>query len=140
LSGQKIERPVSVSPLIIGQLIALNRAFGRDVEEILRHEQSDERHHLQVGLERAEFLPHLGLAVGGRLIDRKLRGDRRFFERIGLLARLFGRDVDRDDLFAAFKQRLQHGLAEGLLPMNDDSHRTSQTFLRRHAPRKRGIQ
>ena len=82
LSGQKIDRPVSFSPLMIGQLMALgaaiggqqrgmilDRAVGRDVEEFLRHEQRHERHHLQVRLERAEFLPHLRLAVG-RPADR----------------------------------------------------------------------
>ena len=74
LSGQKIDSPVSFSPWMIGQLIALgaaigaaaarvilDRAVGRDVEELLRHEQRDERHHLQVGLERANSSHTSGL-------------------------------------------------------------------------------
>ena len=65
----------------------LDRAVGRDVQKILRHEQRHEGHHLKVGLERAEFVPHLRLAVGRRLIDRQLGGERRFFQRIGLLRR-----------------------------------------------------
>ena len=111
LSGQKIDRPVSFSPRMIGQLMAdgaaigrqqrgmiLDRAVGRDVEEVLRHEQRDEGHHLQVGLERLELLPDLRVLVGRRLIDRQLGGERRFLQRIGLGAFLLRRDIDRDHL------------------------------------------
>ena len=135
LSGQKIDSPVSVSPLMIGQLIALgaaigrqqrgmilDRAVGRDVEEFLRNKQRHERHHLQVGLERAEFLPDFRLAIGSRLIHRQLGRERRFLERIGLGAGLLRRDVDGNDLLAALEQRFEHRLAERLLPVNDDAH------------------
>src|SRR6185437_15211780 len=77
---------------------------------------------LQVGLERLELLPHLGLAVGGRLIDRQLGGERGFLERIGLLPRLLGRHVDGDHLVTALEQRLEHRLAEGLLAVDDNTH------------------
>ena len=65
---------------------------------------------------------HFGLLVGVRLIDRKLRGERRFLQRIGLGARLFRRNIDGDDIFAALDQRFEHRLAERLLAMNDDTH------------------
>ena len=120
---------------MIGQLIAdgaaigrqqrrviLDRAVGRDVEEFLRHEQRDEGHHLEVGLERLELLPHLRLAIGRRLIDRQLGGERRFLQRIGPGAFLLRRDIDGDDVLAALEQRLQHRLAEGLLAVNHDTH------------------
>ena len=139
MSGQKIDRPVSFSPLMIGQLIArraaigrqqrrviLDRAVGRDVEEFLRHEQRDEGHHLQVGLERLELLPDLRVLVGRRLKDRQLRGERGFLQRVGLGAFLLRRDIDADDVLAALDQRLQHGLAEGLLAVNHDTHVISQ--------------
>ena len=48
--------------------------MGGRIEEFFRDEQRDEGHDLQVGLERAEFLPHLRLAVGGGLEHRKLGG------------------------------------------------------------------
>ena len=86
------------------------------------HEQGHEGHHLQVRLEGAELLPHLRLAVGGRLIDRQLRGERRFLERIGLRAFLLRRHIDGDDVIAALEQRFEHRLAEGLLAVNHDTH------------------
>ena len=82
----------------------------------------DEGHHLQVGLERFEFLPHFRLLVGVRLIDRQLCGQRRFLQRIGLGARLLRRDIDGDDILAALEQRFEHRLAERLLAVNDDTH------------------
>jgi hypothetical protein len=100
----------------------LDRAAGRDVQELLRHEQRDERHHLEVGFQRAELLPHLGLAIGRRLIDRQLGRDRRLLERIGARAFLLRRHVDRDDVLAALDERLQHGLAERLLAVDHDTH------------------
>ena len=110
--------------------MVLNRAVGRNVEKLFRHEQGDERHHLQVGLERAEFLPHLGLAIRGGLIDRKLGGERRLLERVGLLAWFLGRAIDRDHVLAALDERFEHGLAERLLAMNDDPHGYSlRSFL-----------
>ena len=65
---------------------------------------------------------HLGLAVGGRLEHRQLGRQRRFLERIGLLAGLLRRHIDADDVLAALQQRFQHGLAEGLLAMDHDAH------------------
>ena len=122
------DRPVDRAGAAIGRQqrgVILDRAVGRDVEEVLRHEQRDEGHHLQVGLERAELLPHLRLAVGGGLIDRKLGGERRFLQRIGLGAFLLGRDIDGDHVLAALDQRFEHGLAEGLLAVNHDTHSVS---------------
>ena len=104
----------------------------RHVEEFLRHEQRDERHHLQVGLERLELLPDLGLLVGSRLVDRKFGRKCRLLERIGFRARLLGRHVDGDHILAALQQRLQHGLAERLLAVDHDTHldlRSSQWIL-----------
>src|SRR5262249_12270484 len=103
----------------------LDRTLGRNVEELLRHEQRDERHHLQVRLECLELRPHFRLAVGGRLIDRKLRRKRRLLERIGFCPLLLRRYVDGDDVFATLAQRLQYRLAEGLLAVHHDTHSTS---------------
>src|SRR5262249_39570348 len=97
-------------------------AVGRDVEEVLRHEQRDEGHHLQVGLERAELVPHFGLAVGGGLIDRQLGRERRLLERIRFLARLLRRHIGGDHILTALDERLQHGLAERLLAVDHDTH------------------
>ena len=55
-------------------------------------------------------------------MDRKLGGDRGFLQRVGFGARLFRRDLDRDDVFAALEQCFQHRLAERLLAVNDDAH------------------
>ena len=44
-------------------------------------------------------------------------------QRIFRPARLVGRAAHRDDILAALEQLLEHGLAEGLLAMNDDTHR-----------------
>ena len=101
----------------------------RDIEELLGHEQRHERHDLQVGLERLELFPHLGLAIGCRLIDRQLGRDCRFLQRVGLLAGLLRRDIDADDVLAALQERLQHGLAEGLLAMDHDAHRSTPPLL-----------
>ena len=111
--------------------------MGRDVEEFLGHEQRDEGHDLEVGLERLELVPDLRVLVGRRLIDRQLRRDRGFLQRVGLGALFFRRDIDADDILAALDQRLQHGLAEGLLAVNHDTH-TISPKLRRHA-REGGI-
>ncbi len=96
--------------------------MSRDVEELFRHEQRDESHHLQVGLERFEFFPDLGLAIIVGLMDRKLGRQRRLFQRVGFRAGLFRRHIDGDDIVAALEQRFQHGLAERLLPVNHDTH------------------
>ena len=74
------------------------------------------------GFSALELLPHLGLAVGGRLKDRQLGRQRRLLQRIGLLAGLLRRDIDADHVLAALEQRFQHGLAEGLLAMDHDAH------------------
>ena len=55
-------------------------------------------------------------------MDRKLGRKRRFLQRIGLGARLFRRDIDCDDILAALDERVEHRLAESLLPVNDDTH------------------
>ena len=100
----------------------LDRSLGRNREELFRHEQRDESHHLQIRLERLELLPHLGLAVGGRLIDRKLRRECGLLERIGLCALLLRRGIDGDDVLAALAQRFQNRLTEGLLAVHHDTH------------------
>ena len=102
--------------------MVLDRSLGRDREELFRHEQRDESHHLQIRLERLELLPHLGLAVGGRLIDRKLRRECGLLERIGLCALLLRRGIDGDDVLAALAQRFQNRLTEGLLAVHHDTH------------------
>ena len=92
------------------------------------------------GLERLELLPHFRLAIGFRLIDRQLGGDRGFLERIGLGAGLLGRDIDRDHLVAALQQRFQHGFAEGLLAMDHDTHSITSQNSSAVMPAKAGIQ
>ena len=62
-------------------------------------------------------------------MDRQIGRQRRFFERIDFLPRLFRRNINCDDIFTALQQRFQHGLSESLLPMNDDTH--SLSFPRR---------
>ena len=109
--------------------MVLDRALARDGEKFLRHEQRDEGHDLQVGLERLELLPHLRLAVGRRLIDREFGGKRRFLQRFRLGAFLLRRDVNADHVLAALDQRLQHGLAERLLAVNDDTHEAPRTLV-----------
>jgi hypothetical protein len=102
--------------------MVLNRALGRHVEEFFRHEQGNEGHDLQIRLERLELLPHLGLAVGGRLIDWELRRECGLLERIGLCALLLRRDIGGDDVLSALAQRFQNRLAEGLLAVHDNTH------------------
>src|SRR5262249_15090803 len=63
-----------------------------------------------------------------RLIDRQLGGKRGFFQRVGLLARLLGRHIGGDHILAALDQRLQHGLAERLLAVDDDTHSVSSSL------------
>ena len=119
------DRPVDgARPAISGKQrrMILDRAVGRDVQKIFGNEQRHESHHLQIRLERAEFLPHPRLAIGRRLINRQLGGERRFFQRIGLGAFLLGRDISRDDILAALDQRFEHRLAECLLAVNDNTH------------------
>src|SRR4051794_16253349 len=119
--------------------MVLDRAAGRDVEEFLRHEQRDEGHHLQVGLERFELLPHLWVLVGSRLIDGKLRGERSLLEWISLRARFLGRHIDRNHVLSALEQRFQNGLAERLLPVDYDAHFTPPVPLApTSSPRRRG--
>src|SRR5262249_4631128 len=69
-----------------------------------------------------ELLRDLRVLVGFRLEHRKVRGECRFLQRIGLRARLFGGDIDADDIVSALQQRFENGLAEGLLAVNDDTH------------------
>src|SRR5579862_7196251 len=115
----------------------LDRAVRRRVEEFLRHEQGDESHHLQVGLERLELGQNLRVLVGRRLMDRELGGERRLLQRVGLGALFLRRHVDGDDLLAAFEQRLQHGLAERLLAVNNDTHKATSQNIPRSCPRRR---
>ena len=56
------------------------------------------------------------------LKHRELGRDRSLFERIGLGTFFFRRDIDGDHVLAALEQRLQHGLAEGLLAVDHDTH------------------
>src|SRR2546423_10480932 len=107
----------------------LDRAVGRDVEEILRHEQRDESHHLQIRLERAKLLPHLGFLVRVGLIHREAGGKRGFHQRVGLLPRLLRRHIDGDNVLAALDERFEHCLAERLLAMNHDTHSMSLLTL-----------
>src|SRR4051812_1682787 len=117
--------------------MVLDRALGRNVEKFFRHEQRDEGHDLQVGLERLELGPDLGLAVGRRLIDRKRGRERRLLQRIGFGTLLLRRDIDRDHFVATLEQRLQDGLAERLLAVHHDTHSDFLQNLRRHARESR---
>ena len=111
--------------------------MGRDVQKFFRHEQRDEGHHLKVGLKGTELLPNFRLAIGRRLAHRQFRGQRGFLQRIGLGAFLLRRDIRRDDIVAALEQRLQHGFAERLLAVNNDTH-SKNLFLFFTSPRVRG--
>src|SRR5262245_49930537 len=104
--------------------MVLDRTLGRNIEELLRHEQRDEGHHLQVRLERLELRPLFRFAVGSGLIDRKLRRERRLLERIGFCPLLLRRHIDGDDVLAALAQHLQYRLAERLLAVHHDTHST----------------
>ena len=66
-SGQKIDRPVSVSPWMIAQLIelgprvqrqergmVLNGAAARCVDDFIRNDVGDVGHDAEVGIERSE--------------------------------------------------------------------------------------
>jgi hypothetical protein len=102
--------------------VILDRALGRDGEEVLGHEQRHERHHAEVGLQVGERPPHLGILERGGLQQRQLVLERRLLERVGSRALLVGCAIDRDHLFAALEQRFQHRLAERLLPDQRDPH------------------
>ena len=120
------DRPVNGGRAAIGRQergVILDRAVGRNVEKLFRNEQRDERHHLEVGLQRFELLPDFRLLVGIRLVDRKVGGERRFLERVSLLAFLFRRDIDADYIVTALQERFEYGFSEGLLAMHDDTHR-----------------
>src|SRR3974390_3640122 len=55
-------------------------------------------------------------------MHRQASGERGLLQRIGLGARLFRRDVDRNPVVAALQERFQPRLAEGLLAVNHDTH------------------
>ena len=94
----------------------------RRVEEFFRHEQRDERHDLEVGLERLELGQHFRRFVRGRLHHFQTGSERGFLQRIDLGAFFFWRNINGDDFFVAFEQRFQHRLAEGLLAVDHDTH------------------
>ena len=74
LNNRPIDRARSAIPRQQRRVI-LDRSVRGNVEKIFRHEQRNECHYLEIGLERAEFLPHRGIAIGRRLIHRQLRRD-----------------------------------------------------------------
>src|SRR5262249_50186399 len=154
LSGQKIDSPVSLSPWMIGQLIALGpRYFGSSegwywiepLVGILRNSSGKNSVTKAItcrsGLSALNSGHHarLRLAVGGGLVDRKLRRERRLLERFGLRALFLGRHVDCDDVLAALAQRLQHRLAERLLAVHHDTHSTSSLPSSRPSEAAAGI-
>ena len=100
--------------------VVLDRAERGHGEELLRDDQRDERHDLEVRRERAEPLDHRGIAERRRADERQPGGGRGFGQRIGPLA--FRRGVHRHDIVAALEQGLEHGLAEGLLAVHHDPH------------------
>ena len=133
-SGQNTVRPVSVSPLMTGQLIALRpRCRGRSEgwywivpcvghgQEPRRDDQRDEGHHLEVGRETRGTAP----ATAGSRNDagrtqRQPGGQRGLRQRV--LPRALRRGVHRHHVVAPLEQRLEHGLAEGLLAVHHDPH------------------
>ena len=102
--------------------MVLDRTVGRNVEEFFRNKQGDKSHDLKIGFERFKFFPDFRFFVGVRLIDRKLGSERGVLERVGLGARAFRRDIDRDHVVAALEQCFEHCFAERLLTMNDNAH------------------
>src|SRR5258708_36160022 len=105
--------------------MVLDRALGRDVEELVRHEQRHKSHHLQIRLERLELFPNLGPAIGGWLVDRKLRRERGLFERIGLRPLLLRRHIDGDDVLSSLSQRFHNRLAAGMMSAQHETHYTA---------------
>ncbi len=120
---------------MIGQLIELRpRCFGRSEgwywmvpcvgtrEELLRDDQGDEGHHLEVGREGAELVEDVRVAERSGLEDGEPGGKAGLLQGIGLAAGPLRRCVHGDDLVAAGEQRLEHRLAERLLPVHHDAH------------------
>src|SRR6185295_5750400 len=92
------------------------------IEHRLGYEQRHVGHHAQVGVGRLHELeslrrfPALGLVHGQALLLGK------HLERILGTTRLVGRAEHRHHILLALEQLLEHGLAEGFLPMHYDPH------------------
>src|SRR5262245_42147976 len=108
--------------------MVLDRTVRRDVKKILRHEQRDKGHDLKIRFQSLELFPDFRILVGRRLMHGKFGSKRRFLEWIGPGAFVFRRDIDGDDILTALEQRFQHGLAEGLLAVNDNTHSTPPKY------------
>jgi hypothetical protein len=115
---------------MIGQLIALGPRWAGSVTggtgscrgsgcwELLRYEQRHERHHLQVGLERAELF-HLGLAVGRGLTTGSLAASAASFNGS---ARAFASGATWSATFSPPLSSASGRPCRTPLAMNDDTH------------------
>ena len=92
------------------------------VQHRLRHKQRHVGHDAQVGVGRLHQLQRLGHPPALGLVHGKALLAREHLERVLGPARLVGRAEDGDHVLLALQQLLEHGLAEGLLPMHDDTH------------------
>ena len=140
LSGQKMVRPVLVSPWMMAQFIALApRCLGskRGVvldglqrgreEHPLGKNVGDERHHVEVGREGLVGLEDLVVLEVARPEDGDAALIGRGAQRVGPSSLGRRRRGDGDDLLTVVEQAFQDGLAEGGLADDRESHRVAPT-------------
>ena len=125
-SGQKMVRPVSVSPLMIGQFIALEpRCSGSRLgwywivprggsrEDFARDDVRDEGHHAEVGFERCARRPGPPLSLSSmRVRDDGSPAASAAAQRGSLRSPIGAGRAHADDLDAVFEQALEDGLPE----------------------------
>ena len=104
--------------------VVLDAAELRHVERLLGHDEGHVGHHAEIGLQRRHLLPYLGLLERLRLEERQIVGEGSLLDGIHPLA-LVRLAVDADDILSARDQGIEHGLAECLLAIDDDSHDSS---------------
>ena len=102
--------------------VVLDRAELGRIEHGLRHEQRHVGHDAQIRVAGLHQLERLGRLPALRLMHGEALLAREHLEGILGTARLVGRAEHGDDILLALEQLLEHGLAEGLLSMHDDTH------------------
>ena len=102
--------------------VILDRAEPGRIEHGLRHEQRHVGHDAQIGVAAFHQLEGLGRFPALRLMHGQALLARKDLERIFRPARLVGGAEYGDDVLLALEQPVEHGLAEGLLSMDDDAH------------------
>ena len=130
-SGQKMVSPVSVSPLMSGQLMALRpRCRGRSegwywMVPCVGTERNPagticvtKAMTWKIRREATELLLHARVAERRRAHHRQPGGSRDLRQRV--LPRAHRRGVDRHHVVAPLEQGVEHGLAERLLAVHHD--------------------